>query len=95
MMSQMGEQMELKSASPENMICWVPCTCLPNMGVGTREAPRARKQMKKLTGLGLGSGLQKIKKVYFYHKYYQEEFSWFCCKEQFEYRLGFSSQKSE
>lgn len=57
----MGEQMELKSASPENTICWVTCTCLPNTGVGTREAPRARRQMKKLTGLGFGSELQKIK----------------------------------
>lgn len=54
--------MELRSASPENMICWVTCTCLPNIGVGTREALRARRQMKKLTGLGLGSVLQKIKK---------------------------------
>lgn len=90
----MGEQMELRSASPENMICWVTCTCLPNIGVGTREAPRARRQMKKLTGLGLGSVLQKINKMYFYHKYSQKGFSWSCCREQFEYRLGLSSQKS-
>lgn len=86
--------MELKSASPENTICWVTCTSLPNTGVGTRELLRAGRQMKKLIGLGLGSELQKINKMYFYHKYSQEGFSWCCCREQFECRLGLSSQKS-
>lgn len=95
MMSQMGKQMELKSASPENTICWFTCTCLPNTGVGTREALKARRQMKKLPGLGFGSALQKIKKMYFYHKYSQKGFSWSCSREQFEYRLGLSSQKGE
>lgn len=93
-MNQMGEEKELKSTSPESMVCWVTCMCLPNTGVGTREAPKARSQMKELTGHGLGYALQRIKKVYLKHKYSQKELDLSPCREQLEYRLGFSSQKS-
>ena len=86
--------MELKSTSPESMICWFTCMCLPNTGVGTREALRARSQMKEFTGRGLGSALQRVKKVYFSHKYSQKELNWSPCREKVEYRLGLSSQKS-
>ena len=68
--------------------------CLPNTGVGTREALRARSQMKEFTGHGLGSALQRVKKVYFSHKYSQKELNWSPCREKVEYRLGLSSQKS-
>ena len=86
----MGEEKELKSTSPESMVCWVTCMCLPNTGVGTREAPKAKSQMKELTGHGLGYALQRIKKVYLNHKYSQKELD----RSPLEYRLGFSSQKS-
>lgn len=76
------------------LICWVTCMCLLNTGVGTREALRARSQMKDLTVHGLGSALQRIKKVYVSHKYSQQELNRSLWREQLEYRLGLSSQKS-
>lgn len=76
------------------LICWVTCMCLLNTGVGTREALRARSQMKDLTVHGLGSALQRIKKVYVSHKYSQKELNRSLWREQLEYRLSLSSQKS-
>lgn len=82
--------MEVKSISPEIMICM----CLPKTGVGTRLALTARSQMKELTGYGLDSVLQRVKKDYFNHKYSQKEPSCFLCRKQLKYRHGLLSQKS-